>query len=162
MLVQGNTVSAMGPWKGLKAVRRIVEDCMNNIHPIYNIKALMIKKELEKVSIWTLPAATCVDAQACAPRVSPHVCLCWLVCQDPVLAKESWDRFLPKFKHKNVKRKKTKPEEQKPKKEYTPFPPANHQPKRKVRHPRVDRVQAQRVCSQQSSSIPLDCLLCPQ
>ncbi len=50
-----------------------------------------------------------------------------------MLAKENWDRFLPKFKHKNVKRKTTKPEERKPKKEYTPFPPANHQPKRKVR-----------------------------
>lgn len=35
---QGNTVSAMGPWKGLKAVRRIVEDCIKNVHPIYHIK----------------------------------------------------------------------------------------------------------------------------
>lgn len=36
--LQGNTVSAMGPWKGLKAVRRIVEDCIKNVHPIYHIK----------------------------------------------------------------------------------------------------------------------------
>jgi ribosomal RNA assembly protein len=38
VLVQGTTVSAMGPYKGLKEVRRIILDCMKNIHPIYRIK----------------------------------------------------------------------------------------------------------------------------
>ncbi|CAM6082643.1 unnamed protein product [Calypogeia fissa] len=87
ILVQGNTVSAMGSYKGLKAVRRIVEDCIKNVHPIYHIKALMIKRELAK---------------------------------DPQLAEQNWDRFLPKFKKKNVKQKKPKEEKKKP---YTPFPP---------------------------------------
>jgi ribosomal RNA assembly protein len=99
ILVQGNTVSVMGPWKGLKGVRRIVEDCMNNVHPIYAIKTLMIKRELAK---------------------------------DPALVAENWDRFLPKFKHKNVKRKKPSAEELSKEKKYTPFPPANHQMPSKI------------------------------
>lgn len=86
-------------------------DCMNNIHPVYNIKRLMIMKELA---------------------------------QDPKLKEESWERFLPTFKKKNVQRRKPhqiKEEgvkskngigtggddvvvKKQKKKSYTPFPPA--------------------------------------
>lgn len=48
ILVQGNTVSCMGPYKGLKQLRTIIIDCMKNIHPVYHIKTLMIKRELAK------------------------------------------------------------------------------------------------------------------
>lgn len=95
ILVQGNTVAAMGSFKGLKQVRRVVEDCIQNkMHPVYHIKTLMMKRELAS---------------------------------DPALENENWDRFLPKFKKKNVKQKKVKSKEKKP---YTPFPPP--QPPSKV------------------------------
>lgn len=93
ILVQGGTVSAIGSYKGLKQARKIVEETMKNVHPIYNIKILMIKRELAK---------------------------------DPALKNENWERFLPKFKSKNVKRKKVKIKE---KKQYTPFPPQQQESK---------------------------------
>lgn len=62
---------------------------MNNIHPIYNIKSLMIKRELMK---------------------------------DPNLKNENWERFLPKFEHTNLSKRK-QPLNKKQKKPYTPFPP---------------------------------------
>merc|ERR1712107_874894 len=46
--VQGQTVCVMGNIKGIKQVRRVVEDCFKNIHPVYHVKELMIKRELEK------------------------------------------------------------------------------------------------------------------
>ncbi|EKX38898.1 hypothetical protein GUITHDRAFT_158464 [Guillardia theta CCMP2712] len=88
-LLTKNTVSVMGSFQGIKQARKVIVDCMNNIHPIYNIKALMIRRELSK---------------------------------DEKLKNESWDRFLPKFKKRNVKTKKPKETAAK-KKEYTPFPP---------------------------------------
>jgi ribosomal RNA assembly protein len=77
----------MGHFKDLKTVRKVILDTMRNIHPIYNIKELMIKRELMK---------------------------------RPELELDDWQRFLPKYKKRNVKRPKV---EIKKKKEYTPFPP---------------------------------------
>jgi ribosomal RNA assembly protein len=38
IFVHGSTGSCMGSNKGLKELRRVVEDCMLNMHPIYHIK----------------------------------------------------------------------------------------------------------------------------
>lgn len=39
--LQGSTVAAMGSFKGLKQIRRIVEDCMQNkMHPLHHIKVI--------------------------------------------------------------------------------------------------------------------------
>ncbi|XP_047341390.1 KRR1 small subunit processome component homolog [Impatiens glandulifera] len=49
ILVQGNTVAAMGSFKGLKQIIRIVEDCiLNKMHPVYHVKTLMLKRDLAK------------------------------------------------------------------------------------------------------------------
>ena len=42
------TSSSQGDFKGLKEVRRVVESTMDNIHPIYLIKELLLKRELAK------------------------------------------------------------------------------------------------------------------
>jgi ribosomal RNA assembly protein len=42
--------------------------------------------------------------------------------KDPKLKNESWDRFLPKFKSKNLS-KRYKPHKVRATKPYTPFPP---------------------------------------
>ena len=39
--------------------------------------------------------------------------------KNPELKNESWDKFMPQYAKKNVKKQKV---EKKPKKEYTPFP----------------------------------------
>ncbi len=48
IMVQGHTVSVIGHYRKLKQVRRIINDVMHNIHPVYFIKELMIKNELAK------------------------------------------------------------------------------------------------------------------
>jgi ribosomal RNA assembly protein len=88
ILVQGQTVACIGSIKSLKVLRKIVLDTFKNVHPVYHIKELMIRRELEK---------------------------------DPNLAQESWDRFLPQFKKRNVQRKTTKPKSHKVTKSV--FPP---------------------------------------
>ncbi len=48
ILVQGSTVSIIGEFKSVKVLRRVIIDTMRNVHPIYHIKELMIKRELAK------------------------------------------------------------------------------------------------------------------
>lgn len=96
ILVQGNTVSIMGDsYKGLKQARQVVLDCMNNIHPIYHIKRLMIQKELQKD-----PKLANEDWSRFLPKFQK---------------KNVQRRKNPDSKHNNNETKK---------KAYTPFPPA--------------------------------------
>uniref|UniRef100_A0A3Q3NL71 KRR1 small subunit processome component n=1 Tax=Labrus bergylta TaxID=56723 RepID=A0A3Q3NL71_9LABR len=92
VMVQGNTVSALGPFNGLKEVRCA---CVCAL-VLPGLETLMIKRELSK---------------------------------DPDLRVQSWERFLPKFRHKNLA-KRREPKKKSVKKEYTPFPPS--QPESKV------------------------------
>eukprot|EP00519_Triparma_laevis_P007204 CAMPEP_0182501234 /NCGR_PEP_ID=MMETSP1321-20130603/11007_1 /TAXON_ID=91990 /ORGANISM="Bolidomonas sp., Strain RCC1657" /LENGTH=343 /DNA_ID=CAMNT_0024705867 /DNA_START=77 /DNA_END=1105 /DNA_ORIENTATION=+ len=75
ILVQGNTVAVMGGYKGLKEARNVIVECFKNVHPVYNIKRLMIKRELAKDSKlanvnWErfLPSFTKKNVQTKKPR----------------------------------------------------------------------------------------------
>ena len=48
VLVQGKTVAVMGPHKGCEEVRKVVEGCMKNVHPVYRLKQLLVRRELAK------------------------------------------------------------------------------------------------------------------
>lgn len=48
--------------------------------------------------------------------------------KDPELRSQSWERFLPKFRHKNLA-KRREPKKKAVKKEYTPFPPSQPESK---------------------------------
>jgi ribosomal RNA assembly protein len=125
----------MGPYKSLKEVRRIVLDCMKNIHPIYRIK----------VCITPVTQYSNVNLTPCQELMIRRE-----LAKDPKLATESWDRFLPQFRKRHLKtsektaKKNEKIEakvearkaagvvaedgggkiEKPAKKVYTPFPPA--------------------------------------
>ena len=72
---------------------------MNNVHPVYNIK-------VKSSGLSVLMEKTLMIRRELA--------------KNPELTTESWDRFLPKFKKKNMKSKKPTIT----KKEYSAFPPA--------------------------------------
>ena len=123
-MVQGGTVAAVGPHLGLGEVRKIVEDCMNNVHPIYNIKRSEFSLTFDFFEL-------SVGRMDIAAGVRFHSFIWFLfrlmikreLEKDPALKNEDWDRFMPQFKKKNVN---TKPEQKKKKikpKTYTPFPP---------------------------------------
>jgi ribosomal RNA assembly protein len=48
IMVQGHSVAAIGSPHGLATVQQVANDCMQNIHPVYHIKTLMVKRELQK------------------------------------------------------------------------------------------------------------------
>ncbi|KAK3870499.1 hypothetical protein Pcinc_024290 [Petrolisthes cinctipes] len=48
VLIQGGTISAIGPHKGVQQVVQVVKETMKNVHPVYLLKTLMIKRELMK------------------------------------------------------------------------------------------------------------------
>ena len=65
ILVQGSTVSVMGPYKGLKEVRRVIEDTMGNIHPIYSIKVGISRLPMTEVAtVLTAARLLGADGQA--------------------------------------------------------------------------------------------------
>ena len=90
-------------------------------------------------------------------RRPSSVCVCVCACvreqtlmikreleKDPLLKNESWERFLPQFKSKNIS-KRRQPNKKRIKKPYTPFPPP--QPDSKVSAIHADVVEVDTMSS---------------
>lgn len=93
---------------------------------------------------WIPPSLICVKDEVLRAH-SNHLCSVLPCCvplrlrqtlmikrelsKDPELRVQNWERFLPKFRHKNLT-KRREPKKKSVKKEYTPFPPS--QPDSKV------------------------------
>ncbi len=73
-MVQGNTVSVMGPHKGLKQVRKLVEDCMHNYHPVLPLGRTLRPRGLSR---HRAPLARLEGSdgsgRSCAPRSAASV-----------------------------------------------------------------------------------------
>lgn len=126
VLVQGNTVSCMGSYKGLKEVRRIIIDCMHNIHPIYRIKELMIRRELAKD-----PKLANESWDRFLPSEYPHTPLQLhgsRVQANPTEFQKKHLKTSEKTAKKNAAAGSGEPAKKKAK-VYTPFPPAPAQSK---------------------------------
>ncbi|TDL29168.1 ribosomal RNA assembly protein mis3 [Rickenella mellea] len=115
VLVQGNTVSVMGPYKSLKEVRRIVIDCMKNIHPIYRIKELMIRRELAKD-----PKLATESWDRFLPQFRKR----HLKTSEKTAKKNEAIQAKEEFQNTNPDANGNSEKEKPKKKVYTPFPPA--------------------------------------
>ena len=88
--------------QGLKQVRKIIIECMENIHPVYNIK-VKSPTLLDYCPICIVRRAvfSFVKINHVHPYTNFYLKTLMIrreLSAKPELAEESWDRFLPKFK----------------------------------------------------------------
>ncbi|KAF9764382.1 KRR1 small subunit processome component like protein [Nosema granulosis] len=48
ILVAGKVVAVVGSYEGLTTAKHVITGCMNNIHPVFEIKKMIIKKKLSE------------------------------------------------------------------------------------------------------------------
>jgi ribosomal RNA assembly protein len=51
ILIAGKTACIVGDYKGINDAKNVIVSCFENIHPVFEIKKLMIKRKLEKDNV---------------------------------------------------------------------------------------------------------------